>query len=51
VPSSLLSVAQAALESDWGKSRFAREAYNFYGIIETDNTEPHVKALGEQHPT
>ena len=42
----ILSVAQAALESDWGKSRFAREAYNFYGIIETDDTEPHVKSLG-----
>ena len=41
----ILSVAQAALESDWGKSRFAKEAYNFYGIIETDNTEPHVKSL------
>ncbi len=41
----VLSVAQAALESDWGKSRFAREAYNFYGIIETDRTKPHVKAL------
>ena len=41
----ILSVAQAALESDWGQSRFAREAYNFYGIIETDNTEPHVKSL------
>ena len=41
----VLSVAQAALESDWGKSRFAREAYNFYGIIETDEGEPHVKAL------
>ena len=41
----ILSVAQAALESDWGKSRFAREAYNFYGIIETDDTKPHVKAF------
>ena len=41
----VLSVAQAALESDWGKSRFAREANNFYGIIETDGTEPHVKAF------
>ena len=41
----ILSVAQAALESDWGKSRFAREAYNFYGIIETDRTEPHIKSL------
>ena len=41
----VISVAQAALESDWGKSRFAREANNFYGIIETDDTEPHVKAF------
>ena len=41
----ILRVAQAALESDWGKSRFAREANNFYGIIETDDTKPHVKAL------
>ena len=41
----ILSVAQAALESDWGRSRFAKEAYNFYGIIETDDTEPHIKAL------
>ena len=41
----IISVAQAALESDWGKSRFAREAYNFYGIIETDASRPHVKSL------
>lgn len=26
-----LSVAQAAIESGWGSSRFAREGYNFYG--------------------
>ena len=42
----VISVAQAALESSWGESRFAREGYNFYGIIETDNTEPHIKSLG-----
>ena len=41
----LISVAQAILESDWGKSRFAKEANNFYGIIETDDTEPHIKSL------
>ena len=41
----LISIAQAILESDWGKSRFAKEANNFYGIIQTDNTEPHIKAL------
>ena len=41
----LISIAQAILESDWGKSRFAKEANNFYGMIETDETEPHLKAL------
>ena len=40
-----ISVAQAILESDWGRSRFAKEANNFYGIIETDITEPHIKSL------
>ena len=41
----VISVAQAALESDWGKSRFAQLGNNFYGIIETDPTEPHIEAL------
>ena len=40
-----ISVAQAILESDWGRSRFEKEANNFYGIIETDITEPHIKSL------
>ena len=40
-----ISVAQAILESDWGRSRFALEGNNYYGIIETDNTEPHMKSL------
>ena len=40
-----ISVAQAILESDWGRSRFATEANNFYGIIQTDRTEPHIKSL------
>ena len=40
-----ISVAQAILESDWGRSRFATEANNFYGIIQTDKTEPHIKSL------
>ena len=31
-----ISVAQAILESDWGRSRFALEGSNYYGIIETD---------------
>ena len=41
----VVSVAQAALESNWGKSRFAQLGNNFYGIIESDPTEPHIKAL------
>ena len=40
-----ISVAQAILESDWGRSRFATEANNYYGIIQTDRTEPHIKSL------
>ena len=40
-----ISVAQAILESDWGRSRFAKEANNFYGMIQTDKTEPHIKSL------
>jgi len=41
----VISVAQAVIESDWGESRFARKANNFYGIIQTDRTEPHIKSL------
>ena len=41
----VISVAQAIIESNWGESRFAREANNFYGIIQTDKTEPHIKSL------
>ena len=41
----VISVAQAVIESDWGESRFAREANNFYGIIQTDRTEPHIQSL------
>ena len=40
-----ISVAQAILESDWGRSRFAIEGNNYYGIIETDSTEPHICLL------
>ena len=41
----VLSVAQAALESNWGKSRFAKLGNNFYGIIESDLERPHITAL------
>ena len=36
---------RAILESDWGRSRFAKQGNNFYGIIQTDKTEPHMKSL------
>tara|TARA_R100001244_G_scaffold123292_1_gene92975 strand:+ start:1985 stop:2602 length:618 start_codon:yes stop_codon:yes gene_type:complete len=41
----VISAAQAVIESDWGESRFAREANNFYGIIQIDRTEPHIESL------
>ena len=41
----VISVAQAIIESNWGESRFAREANNFYGVIQTAKTEPHIKSL------
>ena len=40
-----LSIAQAVLESAYGTSRFAVEGKNYYGIRETDPTEPHIKSL------
>ena len=41
----VISVAQAILESNWGESRFAKLGNNFYGMIETAKTKPHIKAL------
>ena len=41
----VISVAQAILESNWGESRFAKLGNNFYGMIQTDKTQPHIKAL------
>ena len=40
-----LSIAQAILDSGYGTSRFAIEGKNYYGIRETDETEPHIKSL------
>ena len=42
----IISVAQAILESNWGESRFARLGNNFYGMIETNKSKKHMKALG-----
>ena len=38
-------VSQAVLESDWGRSRFAIEGNNLYGMRQYDLTEPHIKPL------
>ena len=40
-----LIVAQAILESNWGKSRFAIEGNNFFGIRTWDLTRNHLKPL------
>ena len=40
----VISVAQAIHESDWGNSRFAIQGNNFYGMIETYSSKPHIKA-------
>ena len=37
-----LIIAQAALETGWGKSRFANEANNLFGIRTWNKTEPHL---------
>jgi len=37
-----LLLAQAALESGWGTSRFAREGHNLFGIRTYDLQEPHM---------
>ena len=46
-----LIIAQAILESDYGKSRLAGVSNNLFGIRTWDKTEPHVFPLGvEQWP-
>ena len=37
-----LLLAQAALESGWGTSRFAREGHNLFGMRTYDLREPHM---------
>ena len=37
-----LIIAQVALETGWGKSRFANEANNLFGIRTWDKNEPHL---------
>ncbi len=40
-------IAQAIIESDYGMSRFAKEANNLFGIRTYDLSLPHVKPLGQ----
>ena len=39
-----LVVAQSILESNWGRSRFAVEGNNLFGVKEYDISEPHMHA-------
>ena len=41
----MLVIAQSAVESNWGRSRFAIEGNNYFGIREYNETEPHLHAL------
>ena len=40
-------IAQAIIESDYGTSRFSKEANNLFGIRTYDLSLPHVKPLGK----
>lgn len=42
-----IALAQAAMESSWGRSRFAKEANNYFGIWSSKANEPRI-AAGEQ---
>lgn len=39
-----ITLAQAALESGWGSSRFFRQANNIFGIWSFDSEEPRIRA-------
>lgn len=43
-------IGMAVLESDYGRSRFAKEGNNFFGIRTFDLTVPHLKPLGYKNP-
>ena len=45
-----LLLAQAALESRWGNSRFALEGKNLFGIRTWDLSEPHMQIQGTNKP-
>lgn len=43
-------IAMATIESDYGRSRFAIEGYNFFGIRTYNLNKPHIKPLGYKNP-
>ena len=43
-------LAQAIIESNWGKSRFAIEGNNYFGIRTWDDNVPQLKPLKDQMP-
>jgi len=43
-------IAMATIESDYGRSRFAIEGYNYFGIRTYDLSKPHIKPKGYKNP-
>ncbi|MAE56065.1 MAG: hypothetical protein CMK23_08715 [Porticoccaceae bacterium] len=43
-------IAMASLESNYGRSRFALEGYNFFGIRTNNLDRPHIKPKGYKNP-
>ena len=41
-------LAQAAIESGWGESRFFKKANNIFGMWSVNKNEPRIKALGSR---
>ena len=42
-----ITIAQAVIESDYGKSRFAREGNNLFGVRTWDLDQPHIKPFND----
>ena len=42
-------LAQAAIESGWGESRFFKKANNIFGMWSVNKNEPRIKALGNRN--
>ena len=46
-PTSIV-LAQAAIESGWGSSRFYKEANNVFGVWSYSENEPRIKAMEDR---